>query len=94
MAAAVARPPDLIICDWGLQGNTGVETCQQLKRQPGLEHVPVMFMSGAQRPDVIRRAHVVDRGVYCLRKPFAAQVLVELVDQALAAQISPVGTVS
>jgi two-component system, OmpR family, alkaline phosphatase synthesis response regulator PhoP len=84
-AAALADPPDLIICDWSLRGQDGVGTCQQIKRQPGLEHVPVMFLSGAQRPDVIRRAHVVDNGVYCLRKPFAPKVLVELVDQAMSA---------
>ena len=44
---------------------------------------PVMFLSSAQRPDVIRRAHVVDNGVYCLRKPLRPKVLVELIDQAL-----------
>jgi CheY-like chemotaxis protein len=90
-AAALASPPDLIICDWSLHGEDGVGTCQHIKRQPGLEHVPVMFLSGAQRPDVIRRSHVVDQGVYCLRKPFAPRVLVELVDQALTMQGSVAG---
>jgi CheY-like chemotaxis protein len=90
-AAASASPPDLIICDWSLHGEGGVETCQQIKRQPGLAHVPVMFLSGAQRPDVIRRAHIADRGAYCLRKPFAPKVLVELVDQALTVPASAAG---
>jgi len=85
-AAALANPPDMIVCDWHLHGEDGVETCRQIKRQPGLEAAPVMFLSGAQRPDVIRRAHVVDNGVYCLRKPFAPMVLLELIDQALTVQ--------
>jgi CheY-like chemotaxis protein len=85
-AAAIADPPDLIVCDWHLHGENGVETCQQIKQQPGLEDVPVMFLSGVQRPDVIRRAQVIGSGVYCLRKPFAPKVLVELIDQALAVQ--------
>ena len=85
-AAALASPPDLIVCDWNLHGEDGVATCRQIKRQPGLEGAPVMFLSGAQRPDVIRRAHVVDCGAYCLRKPFAPNVLLELIDQSLAVQ--------
>ena len=85
-AAALANPPDLIVCDWNLHGEDGVETCRQIKRQPGLEDVPVMFLSGAQKPDVIRRAHVMDNGAYCLRKPLAPNLLLELIDQSLAAQ--------
>jgi CheY-like chemotaxis protein len=41
-----------------------------------------MFLSGAQIPDVIRRAHAAG-GVYYLRKPFDPPVLLELVDKAL-----------
>jgi DNA-binding response OmpR family regulator len=85
ITAALQRSPDLIISDWSLRGE-GVETVRQIKRQPGLEHVPAMFLSGAQRPDVVRRAHVGDSGAYCLRKPFAANVLVELVDRTLGFQ--------
>ena len=83
IAAALACPPDLIVCDWNLDGENGVETCQRIKQQPGLAEVPVMFLSSAQRPDVIRRSLDAGAGVYCLRKPFAATVLVELIDQAL-----------
>ena len=83
ITAALACPPDLIVCDWNLDGENGVETCQRIKQQPGLAEVPVMFLSSAQRPDVIRRSLDAGAGVYCLRKPFAATVLVELIDQAL-----------
>jgi len=83
ITAALTCPPDLIVCDWNLDGENGVKTCQRIKRQPGLAEVPVMFLSSAQRPDVIRRSLVAGNGVYCLRKPFAPTVLVELIDQAL-----------
>jgi CheY-like chemotaxis protein len=83
VTAAVNRPPDLIVCDWNLEGENGVETCQRIKQQPGLAEVPVMFLSSAQRPDVIRRSLEAGAGVYCLRKPFTATVLVELIDQVL-----------
>lgn len=79
---AETTPPDLILCNVNLHGESGLETCQRIKRQPGLEGVPVMFLSGTQLPDIIRRSDAAG-GIYCLRKPFDAQVLVELIDQAL-----------
>ena len=83
VAAAEECLPDLILCDWNLDGENGVETCQRIKSQPGLADVPVMFLSSAQRPDVIRRSLDAGAGIYCLRKPFSPAVLVELIDQAL-----------
>jgi CheY-like chemotaxis protein len=56
--------------------------CEQLKQQTGLSDVPVMFLSGAQIPDIIRRSHAAG-GTYYLRKPFDPHVLVELVDKAM-----------
>jgi CheY-like chemotaxis protein len=85
IAAAQATPPDLIVCDLHLHGESGSDTCREIKRHPGLENVPVMFLSGAQRPDIIRRSHIAPEGVYCLRKPLAPAVLVKLIDQALGA---------
>jgi CheY-like chemotaxis protein len=82
VAAAVAVAPDLIVCDLNLDGESGIDTCQRIKQHPGLEEVPVMYLSGAQLPDIISRSHA-NGGGYCLRKPFAPKVLVELIDQAL-----------
>ena len=84
VSAARATPPDLIVCDLNLGGENGLETCRQMKEYPGLEDVPVMFLSGAQLPDVVSGSRAAG-GSYCLRKPFAPAVLVELIDQALAA---------
>ncbi len=78
-AAARAAPPDLIVCDLNLGGENGLETCRRIKEYPGLEDVPVMFLSGAQLPDVISGSRAAG-GSYCLRKPFAPAVLVELID--------------
>ena len=80
--AAAEASPALIVCDVHLDGESGLETCQRIRQQPGLQRVPVMFLSGAQLPDIIRRSHAVG-GTYYLRKPFDPGVLVELVDKAL-----------
>jgi CheY-like chemotaxis protein len=82
MTAAQTTPPDLVLCDVNLHGQSGLELCQRIKLQPGLADVPVMFLSGVQLPDIIRRSHAAG-GIYCLRKPFDPAVLIELIDQAL-----------
>ena len=73
---------DLIVSDINLHGHSGLEMCEQLRQQETLGDVPVMFLSGAQIPDIIRRAHAAG-GAYYLRKPFDPEVLVELVNKAL-----------
>ena len=82
LAAAEETPPDLIISATSLNGESGLELCERIKQHQGLETVPVMFLSGGQIPDIIRR-HDQMGGSYYLRKPFDPDVLVELVDKAL-----------
>jgi len=74
--------PDLIISDIDLGGTSGLELAQELRYCEGTNEVPVIFLSGAQIPDVVRRSRSAG-GVYFLRKPFDPEVLVELVDKAL-----------
>ena len=82
IAAAEESPPDLIVSDINLHGHSGLEMCERIKQLKSLQDVPVMFLSGAQIPDVIRRSHAVG-GTYYLRKPFDPEVLVELINKAL-----------
>ncbi len=77
-----SQTPELIISDINLAGHSGLNLCEKLKQDTGLADVPLMFLSGAQIPDIIRRAHAAG-GTYYLRKPFDPQVLLELVDKAL-----------
>lgn len=74
--------PDLILSDINLNGESGLALCERIRQEPGREDIPVMFLSGAQIPDIIRRAHAAG-GTYYLRKPFDPEVLVELVHKAL-----------
>jgi DNA-binding response OmpR family regulator len=82
MKAAHSLPLDLIICDVNIKGKSGIELCQRMKNEAGMDDVPVMFVSSSQVADIVRRAHDAG-GSYYLRKPFDPDVLIELVDKAL-----------
>jgi CheY-like chemotaxis protein len=72
--------PELIISDINLVGHSGLTICEQLKQQAGIDEVPVMFLSAAQVPSIIRRSYAAG-GVYYLRKPFDASVLVQIIEK-------------
>ena len=76
--------PDLIIADVNLQGASGIQLCDRIRQRDGLGEVPVMFLSAAQGPDIIRRSYATGAAYY-LRKPLDPDVLLELIDKALAA---------
>lgn len=82
LKAARSIALDLLICDVNLAGESGLELCRELRRLPGMEDVPVMFVSATQLPDIVRRSHDAG-GAYYLRKPLDPEVLVELVGKAL-----------
>lgn len=74
--------PDLVISDIDLAGSSGLELCERLRELPGMAEVPVIFVSGAPIPNIVRQARSAG-GIYFVRKPFDPDVLIELVDKAL-----------
>lgn len=82
MKAAQRLSFDLVISDVNLEGSSGIELARQIQATELNHHVPLMFVSASQAPDIIRRTHE-STGVYYLRKPFDPNVLLELVDRAL-----------
>jgi DNA-binding response OmpR family regulator len=82
VAAAESSPPDLIISGIWVNGCSGQEMCGRIREGTALGDVPVMFLCSSQVPDVIRRSDSLG-GTYYLRRPFDADVLVELVETAL-----------
>lgn len=83
---------DLIVCDLSLQGENGPETCERIMQVTGQGRIPVMYLSVAQIPDIIRRSQETG-GHYYLRKPVSPQVVLELIDRALwGTQLRPYRT--
>lgn len=79
---ARSREFDLIISDINLGAASGLELCQQIHDLEIANETPVIFLSGAQIPDIIRRSHSAG-GAYYVRKPFDPEVMVELIDKAM-----------
>ncbi len=73
---------DLVICDVNVGGDSGLELSRELRRLPGMQDVPVMFISRTQLPDIVRRSHEAGAAYY-LRKPLDPEVLTDLVGKAL-----------
>lgn len=80
---AEAEAPDLVICDVMMRGMHGYATVAALRDTPGLEHTPVIMITGQGNPLGERRAraHGAD---YYLHKPFKLPELLDLIGEALA----------
>ncbi len=50
LKAAAKMPPDLILLDINMPGINGYETCRQLKNDPVLSSIPVIFISALNQP--------------------------------------------
>ena len=61
--------PDLILLDITMPGLTGYEVCQQLKKSPDSQHIPVIFISALNESIDKARAFSVG-GVDYISKPF------------------------
>jgi len=79
---ARAEALDLVICDVNVGADSGLELSRELRRLPGMQDVPVMFISRTQLPDIVRRSHEAGAAYY-LRKPVDPEVLIDLVGKAL-----------
>ena len=69
LEAAARKPPDLILLDIMMPEMDGFEVCSHLKADPGLEKIPVLFLSALTDQSDKIRAFVVG-GVDYITKPF------------------------
>ena len=84
---AFNEPPDLVLLDLRLPDMEGFEVCSQLADAPCTCGVQVIIISAMERPDIVRRARSVGCEFY-LRKPYDPNVLLALIERALAESTS------
>jgi CheY-like chemotaxis protein len=85
--AAVARireeMPDLILLDIILPGIDGTTIAQQVLDDPRIAHIPIVFLTGLIESEEAHRDGNRIGGHFFLAKPFDADELFEVIDQAL-----------
>jgi len=74
--------PHCITLDLGLPDIDGFELCQKLVDDEATCEIPVIIVSGLERPDVIRRSRAAGCHFY-VRKPYDPNALLTLIRQAI-----------
>jgi len=75
--------PDIILMDALMPGMDGFEICRRLKRNSGLSHVPVIFMTGlGETEDIVKGLDA--GGVDYLRKPISPDEMLARIKVHLA----------
>lgn len=73
LASGLNNKPDLIICDYRLDKNDGIDLIRAIQKQhPG---TPAFLVSGETSPEKLRRAH--ENNIEILHKPVNQKVLIE-----------------
>ena len=79
---AVQYQPDLIICDIMMPELDGYGVIQALQRNPGLAHIPFIFLTGKDMKEEIRKAMDMGADDY-LTKPFSGTELLSAIESRI-----------
>jgi DNA-binding response OmpR family regulator len=82
LAYARSLQPSLVVLDLRLPDASGFTVCQQLADSPETCHIPVIILSGMERPDIIRQSRAAGCD-YFVRKPYDPNALLVLIREAL-----------
>ena len=82
LAIARHRHPDLVVLDLRLPDADGFSICQELADSIETGSIPVIILSGMERPDIIRRSRAAGCQ-YFVRKPYDPNALLILVEHAI-----------
>jgi DNA-binding NarL/FixJ family response regulator len=75
--------PDIVLLDAVMPGMDGFETCRRLRRDAGLDHVPIIFMTGlAETEHIVRGLEA--GGVDYVTKPIAIEEMLARIRVHLA----------
>ncbi len=77
-----AEMPNIVLLDIELPVATGFELCERIADDPETFQIPVIFVSGVERNDVLKRARAAGCAYY-VRKPYDPNALLVLIKQTL-----------
>lgn len=81
--ALKARVPDLVILDLHLIGADGFEACRRVRSKPGLERLPILFLTASREHEDFHRSMSAGSSGY-LTKPVGRRQLLAAVDALMA----------
>jgi DNA-binding response OmpR family regulator len=82
LATARSELPSLILLDLRLPDRDGFEICRELADSPDTCGIPVIILSGLERPDIVRQCRSVGCH-YFVRKPYDPNALLVLIRQSI-----------
>lgn len=82
--AARENPPDLVLLDVRMPRMTGYEACRQIKAEPSLQHIPIVFLSAKGQESEVQAGLNAGAVEYIL-KPFAPDQLTDRIEYVLEA---------
>jgi adenylate cyclase len=82
LASARTDQPSLIVLDLNLPDTDGITVCEQLADDLDTCSIPVIILSGMERPDILRRCRSAGCHFY-IRKPYDPNALLILIRQAI-----------
>jgi two-component system chemotaxis response regulator CheY len=88
LAKLAKRRYGLIFSDWHMEGISGLDFLWAVRRDPGLQNIPFIMVTGESRPDNVIAAKKAGVSGY-LVKPFDAPKLQAKIEMILATRSSP-----
>jgi len=82
LAMARERRPSLVVLDLRLPDIDGLGVCERMADDPQTSQIPVIILSGMERPDIIRRSRAAGCQ-YFVRKPYDPNALLLLIRSAI-----------
>jgi len=83
LAAIHEVKPDLVVLDWMMPRMTGIEVCLELRKDPDLANVPVLFLTAKAQESDVQRGFAAGGNDYVV-KPFSPRELATRIDALLA----------
>jgi len=83
LAAIHEMKPDLVVLDWMMPRLTGIEVCLEMRKDPTMADVPVLFLTAKAQESDVQRGFAAGGNDYVV-KPFSPRELSTRIDALLA----------
>ena len=83
LAAIQEVRPELVVLDWMMPRMTGIEVCLELRKDPELAKIPVLFLTAKAQESDVQRGFAAGGNDYVV-KPFSPRELSTRIDALLA----------